>query len=207
MLHATLITISLGLLAAALALALAYLMLNPIRRAQIKGLRHRRLILEWLSTHTLVAPAMVLSVGLFIFLLPKMDLDRWGILFVVLLNMAVVIPFAIHQLKPRLFQFDRQYHRLALSLKLTELRRWHIEWPFVRSAFLSTFALALVLAMGDVAIFSIFGNQDWTTLPWLIYSYASTYRLGEASTASLILLLLCALIVGLFERTRNHAEY
>ncbi len=38
------------------------------------------------------------------------------------------------------------------------------------------------------------------TLPWLIYSYAGTYRIPEASLAAIILLMLCAFILMLFER-------
>jgi thiamine transport system permease protein len=138
---------------------------------------------------------MVVSVGLFVFLLPLMDLDRWGMLWVALLNTAVVLPFAIQKLKPRLLQFDSQYHALARSLKLTRWALWRIEWPFLRPVFASTFALVLVLAMGDVAVFSIFGTQEWSTLPWLIYGYAGTYRIAEASLTSLLLLGLCALIL------------
>ncbi|MDO6646794.1 hypothetical protein, partial [Acinetobacter guillouiae] len=71
-----------------------------------------------MATHQLFAPAMVISVGLFVFLLPRVDLDRWGIIVVILLNSAVLVPFAFQKLKPRLIQFDQQYDRLCLSLKL-----------------------------------------------------------------------------------------
>ena len=60
------------------------------------------------------------------------------------------------------------------------------------------FALGLLLAIGDVAIFAIFGHQDLITLPWLIYSYTGTYRMSEAAMASLVLLLVCAGLMKLF---------
>ena len=72
----------------------------------------------------------------------------------------------------------------------------------MRSTVLFSFSLVLLFAMGDVAIFSIFGNDDWMTLPWLIYRYAGSYRLAEAALASGILLLICAFIVMYFERSR-----
>ncbi|MFC6672975.1 ABC transporter permease subunit [Marinobacterium aestuariivivens] len=204
-LRPALVTLGLGLFSGLGALLSAYLMLAPVRAARLAGQTRRSMVLEWLSTHALVAPALVLSVGLYILLLPRLDLDRYGMLLVLLLNMAVVIPFAVQQLKPRLLQFDRQYDRLGRSLKLAPWQRLVIEWPFIRSACLSAFALVMLLAMGDVAIFSIFGTADWTTLPWLIYGYAGTYRIAEASVASLLLLLICALVVRLFERGREHA--
>lgn len=199
LLQPALTSLALGLMAACGGMTLACLILKPIRRAAIHQQQRRRLLLEWCASHQLVAPAMVLSVGLFVWVLPLMDLERWGMLWVLLLNTTLVLPFAIHQLKPRLLQFDRQYDALARSLKLSGLALWRIEWPFLRPVFLSTFALILVLAIGDVAIFSIFGTQEWTTLPWLIYSYAGSYRIAEASLASLLLLLLCGLILWLVE--------
>ncbi|MBY4677834.1 ABC transporter permease subunit [Marinobacterium arenosum] len=205
LLRPTLVSLVVGLLAAGGAMLLAYLMLTPVRQAHLKRQRKRALLLEWLSTHALVAPAMVVSVGLYILLLRQIDLDRWGMLFVVLLNMLMVVPFAVQQLRPRLLQYDAQYHRLCRALKLSGRQRLRLEWPFLRPAFIASFALILVLAIGDLAIFAIFGNEQWTTLPWLIYSYAGSYRIAEASLASLLLLLLCALIVWAFERIRLDA--
>ncbi|UZE96273.1 ABC transporter permease subunit [Alkalimarinus alittae] len=199
----TLITLGLGILSASLGMGLAYAMLTPIRQLSVSAQPRKRVLLEWLATHALVAPAMVISVGLFIFLLPIIDIDRWGIVFVAILNTALVVPFAIQKLKPRLYQFDDQYDALTRSLKLKGLQRWAIEWPFIRSVFLSTYALVLVLSMGDVAIFSIFGTSDWTTLPWLIYGYAGTYRIAEASIASIVLLVLCVFILWLFEKVQS----
>ena len=199
----TLITLGLGVFSASMGMVLAYLMLIPIRHMNTLGQSRRRILLEWLATHALVAPAMVISVGLFIFLLQRIDIDRWGIVFVALLNTALVIPFAVQKLKPRLYLFDAQYGALSRSLKLKNWALWQIEWPFVKSVFMSTFALVLVLSMGDVAIFSIFGSTEYTTLPWLIYSYAGTYRIAEASMASVILLMLCAVILWSFEKGQS----
>ncbi|OMH33799.1 ABC transporter permease subunit [Motiliproteus sp. MSK22-1] len=207
LLEPTAVSIALGLIAAVSATITAYLILQPIRNAYRQRQHRQRIALEWIATHTLVAPAMVLSVGLFIFLLPKIDLDDWGIVFVALLNMVVLVPFAFQQLKPRLFQFDQQYMQLSSSLKLQGFSLLRVEWPFIRPVFVASLALVLILAIGDVAIFSIFGSQDWTTLPWLIYSYAGTYRIAEASIASLLLLALCSLILWAFERFRSHVEH
>lgn len=192
-------TLLIAAIAGSGALLLAYATLLPSRSARTEGRSTLALLYDWLSTHALVAPAMVVSVGLYILLLPRLDLDHWGMLFVVLLNMVLILPYAVQQLRPRLLQFDRQYERLIRSLKLGFRQRLRIEWPYMRRACVTSFALMLLLAMGDVAIFSIFGTSDWTTLPWLIYGYAGTYRMGEASVASLLLLLICALVVWLFQ--------
>ena len=199
----TLTSLGLGVACAIGSLFAAYVLLLPIRWARIAGQQRRQWLLEWAAMHTLVAPAMVLSVGLYVFLLQHMDIDRWGMAVVALLNTLVIIPFALQQLRPRLFQFDDQYQRLVSGLKLSPWQRWQVEWPWLRQTLQSAFVLVLLLAMGDVAIFSIFGNQDWMTLPWLIYSYAGSYRMAEASAVSVLLLLICALLVGWFERVQK----
>ncbi len=202
LLRPALTTLGLGLFCALLALGLTYLLLLPVRRLRNQGFLHAQWLLEWLSTHTLIAPAMVLSVGWYIFLLTRVDVETWGMGVVALLNTVIVIPFAFQQLRPRLFQFDDQYQKLSTLLKLSHWQRLHIEWPWLRRTLASAFVLVLLLAMGDVAIFSIFGDDDWITLPWLIYNYASTYRMAEASLASLLLLVICAVLVGWFEWNR-----
>ena len=200
----TLMTLLIGVVSAGLALVISYATLLPLRQAAVQEKRYLQLVYEWLAMHTLLAPAMVLSVGLYVYLLPKVDLDNWGIIFVVLLNAAVIVPFSSQHLRPRLLQFDQQYSRLADSLKLTGWSRFKVEWPWMKSTVMFSFSLVLLFAMGDVAIFSIFGNDDWLTLPWLIYSYAGSYRLAEAALAAGILLLMCAFIVLYFERSRHH---
>ena len=205
LLQPTLTSLAIAVVAALVAILFALMILAPIRQARRLRQSRRAVVLEWLSTHTLVAPAMVISVGLYVLLLPHFDLDRYGMVMVFVLNAALVIPFAIQQLRPRLLQYDAQYYQLGRSLKLSPWQHWTIQWPFIKATFISCFALILLLAIGDVAIFSIFGNRDWTTLPWLIYSYAGSYRIAEASLASMLLLSICALIVWAFERVRHHA--
>ncbi|RVU84074.1 ABC transporter permease subunit [Leucothrix sargassi] len=205
-LRPTMMTLLLGTLSAGLALVFSYLTLLPLRQAALQKRRYWQLVYEWLAMHTLLAPAMVLSVGLYVYLLPRMDLDSWGVVFVVLLNAAVIIPFSSQHLRPRLLQFDQQYSRLADSLKLTDWARFKVEWPWMKKTVLFSFSLVLLFAMGDVAIFSIFGHDDWLTLPWLIYSYAGSYRLAEAALASGILLVICASFVVYFEGSVDDVE-
>lgn len=200
LIQSTLISLLLALVSASLATLISLLLLHPVRWATLQHRPYLSSLFQWLSTHTLVAPAMVLSTGLYILLLPRIDLDRWGPVWLVLLNAVLLIPFVIAQIQPRLLQFDQQYHRLALNLKLTQVQRINVLWPFVKPVMIRAFSLALLLAIGDVAVFSIFGHSEWSTLPWLIYSYAGSYRIAEAALASLVLLTLCAGLLALLER-------
>lgn len=198
----TFTSISLATGATLAAVFMAYMILKPYRRA----LRKRSASYIWIdgaASHALVVPSMVLSVGLFVFFVRRIDMEAWGFWFVLVLNAFVSIPFAIAQLKATLVNYDQHYARLTQILKLSLAQRFLIEWRFVKPTVKTSAAFVSVLVLGDVAIYSIFGTQDFTTLPWLIYGYASTYRMTEAAIASCILLLICGLIVTLLERKKS----
>lgn len=203
LLKPTLVSLTLAISVAALSTGLAYLMLYPSRAKALKNKSSHAY--DWLTTHGLIAPAMVVSVGSFVFWLRRVDLDSIGFVYLWLLNILITLPFAISQLKPQLLLFDAQYHKLVSNLKLSPMEKLKIELGFAKPALLLAASLVMVLALGDVAIFSIFGNQQWTTLPWLIYSYAGSYRIAEASLASVILLALAVSMIYLFERSQKHA--
>ena len=203
MVSPTLYSLLIAVLATFLSVFMAYMVLKPYRRA----LSQRSTSYIWidgLGSHALVVPAMVLSVGLFTFFIRRVDMEACGFYFVVVINALVSIPFAISQLKAPLVNYDQQYSRLSKALKLTAGQRFVIEFKFVRPAIQTSAAFVSVLVLGDVAIYSIFGNQDFVTLPWLIYNFASTYRLNEAAVVSLILLLMSGLITVLLEQKRTY---
>lgn len=202
---AALLTVLLAVLAVSVAVTMAWGILALARTAREQARGRRELLLDWIAGHPLVAPSMVVSVGLYVLFLGWIDLDRWGMVFLVLLNGLLAVPFVYQQLKPRMIRYDAQYQRLARALKLGTGQRLTLEWRFIRPALAAASALALVLAMGDVAVFSIFGRSDMPTLPWLIYRFAGSYHLAEAAFAAAVLLALCALVIGVVGRGARDA--
>ncbi|MDX9699031.1 MAG: ABC transporter permease subunit [Rhodocyclaceae bacterium] len=185
--------------AAALSLGLALACLSLWR--QWPAGRRR---VELLAQHQLVVPAMVLSVGVYVLLMPVVDWLRWGVLAVVVFNALVALPFVFQQLRPRVFDFEAQYRRLVADLGLGPWARWRrVSGPYLRPALRRAMAIALVLALGDVALFGVFGDAAAPTLPWMIHALAGAYRLADAALASLLLLLLALAALRLLEH--DHA--
>lgn len=160
-------------------------------------------LLAWLSIHHLVAPAMVLSTGIYIWLLSLGSLGQWSFIWLILLNALLILPFLITQLRPTAINYQQQYHRLISNLNLSLFQRARIYISHLQSALLSAFALGLLLALGDVSVFALFGRYDEPTLPWLIYRYAGSYRLEEAAIAASLLLLVSVALLLLLERNRT----
>ena len=200
------VSLIIALSAALLALFTAIALLVPIRQAaqQVKPVQET--LFSWLANHSLVAPAMVLSTGTYIWLISRGLLESYATHMLILLNAFVLLPFLLSQLRPRFIQFDSQYAKLFGNLKLTYLDRIRIIYPFVQRTLLAAFSLGLLLALGDVSIFAIFGRYESPTLPWLIYIFAGTYRMSEAAITSVILLGLCYLLLILLERTVHHEQ-
>lgn len=189
--------------AATLSLLLALGGLEFWRR--VNSTRARRLV-EFGALHHLVVPGMVLSVGLYLFFLPWVNWLQWGWVAVIGLNALVALPFVYHQLKPRVFDFDANYQHLVADLGLHGWPFWRrLYGPWLLPALRRAWALAFVIALGDLAVFGIFGHDSWRTLPWLIYALAGSYRLQAAALASLLLLAFALLALWLLEDYRRHA--
>ncbi|SFB77749.1 thiamine transport system permease protein [Marinospirillum celere] len=190
-----LFAVSATLIATGLGLWLAW------QSVTLVSLRWKRL-LEVVALHYLVIPGMVLSVGIYIFFMHRINWLEWGWLAVILLNALLALPFVFYQLKPVVQDYQASYQRLAASLGLSWGLHWHlVVLPFLKPALQRVAGLCFVLALGDFAIFGIFGQPQQRTLPWLIYDLAASYRLVEAALASLGLLLLAFIGLALLERS------
>ncbi len=178
---------------------LGWLLLLPGRLTRQRHHGVATATLEWLSLHTLPLPAMVLSVGLYMLLLPEGWLPACSLPVLVWLNALLTTPFVVTQLKPLLYTYDDQYQTLLSNWRISFLAALRLEWQALRGILPSLASLTGLLALGDVSVFAILGEPGWTTLPWLIYQYAGSYRLHEAALASLLLLAISVILVLFIE--------
>lgn len=201
--RASLNSIGLAVGAALLALLLALAALSVWRHF---GDGSRRRLIEAAAVHHLVIPGMVLSVGLYVLLMSRVNWLEWGWAAIVLLNALIALPFVFLQLKPSMFEYDAQYRQLLADLGLRGWRHWRwVLGPFLQPALRRVLAIAFVLALGDFAVFGIFGQSSWQTLPWMIHALAGSYRLDAAAAASLLLLALALGALWLLEREQERA--
>jgi hypothetical protein len=60
--------------------------------------------------------------------------------------------------------------------------------------------LCAALSTGDLGVIALFGSQQTTTLPLLLYQRLGAYQMNEAAVTALILLLLCLSLFVAIER-------
>ncbi len=200
-----------ALAAGSLATLLGSALLLTSRHLRVRD-RKRRAAALWEASGSviLMIPAVVLSTGLFILFMPFADVFALGPWLVVLVNALMALPYVLRTLSAPMQLVVRQYDRLADSLGVRGLHRLRlVEWPLLRRPLAQAAALSMILSLGDLGAIAMFGSQELTTLPWLLYQQLGSYRLTEAAATALLLLLLCFSLFWLIERGLGgkHAEH
>ncbi len=159
----------------------------------------------------LAVPAVVLSFGLFLIVRNAgIAPSRLAPAVVVLANALLSLPFALATLAPPMDAIIRTKGRLIRSLDIGGLRQFgSIEWPLIRREAGIVIALAFCFSLGDLGVISLFGTQDFATLPLLMYRALGTYRTNDAAVIAAILLLLTLAAFVILPRLfsgSNHAD-
>ncbi|WP_123245397.1 thiamine/thiamine pyrophosphate ABC transporter permease [Aeromonas dhakensis] len=200
-----------ALAAGSLATLLGSALLLTSRHLRVREHKRRAAALwETSGSVILMIPAVVLSTGLFILCMPFADVFALGPWLVVLVNALMALPYVLRTLSAPMQLVVRQYDRLADSLGVHGLHRLRlVEWPLLRRPLCQAAALAMILSLGDLGAIAMFGSQELTTLPWLLYQQLGSYRLTEAAATALLLLTLCFSLFWLVERGLGgkHADH
>jgi thiamine transport system permease protein len=63
--------------------------------------------------------------------------------------------------------------------------------PRLKKSLITAFCVSSILSASDLVIISFFGTNDLSTLTQTIYRLMGSYRINEAYSVSLILLIFC----------------
>jgi thiamine transport system permease protein len=147
------------------------------------------------SSLVLLVPTAVLATGWFLVLRAQGDVARYAAGVVVGINALMALPFAMRVLSPAFEAHRLRSARLADSLGIRGLARFRfIDWPVLRRPILTALSFAMALSLGDLGAVALFGSENLTTLPWLIYSRMGAYRNQDADGLALLLGLVCLML-------------
>jgi len=150
--------------------------------------------LEHLGNMILMVPGLVIATGLFLWL---RDLG-WGFQssywIVVWVNAVMALPFVLRALMPVLYQQERRFRNLYLSLGIQSWSRWCLEWPLIRASVAQAFGYALLLSLGDMGVIALFGSQGLVSLPLYLFQLIGSYRLEEGACVAVVLISLCLIL-------------
>ncbi len=187
--RATITSLTLGASSAILTLFIAIIISQA--KIALHGKISKALIALPLYVY-LIIPALVLSLGFYI-LARQLQISNSIIApFVLILgNALLALPFAVAILAPSLEAINKRYNKLFGSLNLSSLSRWRfVEWPLLGREIGIVLALAFSFSLGDLGIISLFGTNEFTTLPWAMFQASGAYRNNDAGIIGAILLLI-----------------
>jgi len=140
----------------------------------------------------LAVPAVVLALGFFLLARNAgIDPALAAPVVVVLANTLLALPYAVSTLGPPLDAIAARRGKLIRSLGLSGWRQFAaVEWPLIAGEVGVVAALAFCFSMGDLGVISLFGTQDFATLPLLMSRALGAYRSNDAAGIAAIMLII-----------------
>ncbi len=179
---------------------LSFLIVWPLAQAAARASLWRRLAGLGVLASWIVPPA-VLATGWFILLVAQVGGMGLAPALVITMNAMMALPFVFQALAPAAAQSAAAHDRLCESLGLAGWPRFRIiDLPVLARPAGLALVLAMILSLGDLTAISLFGTQDFVTLPALIYRQMGSYRFDEAIGTALVLALLVLALSTLAER-------
>ena len=203
-------TLLIGLSSASLSVLAGWLLLTTSTDLVILGEERKAGWIELAGSIVYVVPPLVIGTGLFVLMSPWVDVFRWAIPIVIVINAMMGLPFVIRSLGPAMRQSKVRYHQLCQSLSLGKWHRFKIvDWPLLRKPVGLSAALVAALAMGDLGVIALFGTPDTMTLPLFLYHQLSAYLIPQAAVTAAFLLVVCLIVFWSLERGiggKSHAQ-
>ena len=110
-------------------------------------------------------------------------------------------------LAPAIHQAAQDHNRLCASLGLSGWHRFRlIDLPVLARPLTMALAFSAALSIGDLGVIALFGSEDFTTLPLLLYQRFGSYRIDDAAGLALLLMLFCLGLVSAAERFARPAR-
>jgi thiamine transport system permease protein len=165
---------------------------SPLNTTQARWVPILTSLLTVSGTIYLAIPSLVMALGFFL-IARNLASDVYVLAPVALLlaNVLMALPFALVIICPALHKAGLKHDRVAISLGLSGFPRWRwIDFPAIRTEIGFVAALSFCFSFGDLGVISVFGNRDFSTLPWLLYQKMGSYRTTEAAGIALILLVM-----------------
>ncbi|WP_239543977.1 thiamine/thiamine pyrophosphate ABC transporter permease [Marinomonas foliarum] len=150
--------------------------------------------IEHLGNMILMVPGLVIATGLFLTLRDLgigLQSSYWIVVWV---NSVMALPFVLRALMPVLYQQERRFRNIYLSLGIHSWARWRLEWPLIRRSVAQAFGYALLLSLGDMGVIALFGSQGLVSLPLYLFQLIGSYRLEEGACVAVVLISLCLML-------------
>jgi thiamine transport system permease protein len=148
-----------------------------------------------------IVPPAVLATGWFVTLVSQAGIGGLAAFLVIAMNALMSLPFVHQALAPAVAQSAAAHDRLCLGLGISGWSRLRlVDLPVLKRPIGLALIMALILSLGDLTAISLFGTQDFVTLPALVYRQMGSYRFEDSIGTALVLGLMVLALSALAER-------
>lgn len=208
---ATVVSLTLAFLAAALSVSLSFALVAARRSLELRrrerGAGFFELLTDGGMVTVLVIPPIVLGAGWFVLLRTSLDVFRIAPVMVVWVNAVMALPFAVRIIRPAYDAASHRHEKLCASLGISGLARLRlVDWPPMRRPLTLAFAFAMALSLGDLGVIALFGSDQVQTLPYLLLQRMGSYRTADAAGIALGVGVLCLSLMYVAGRERAFAD-
>lgn len=199
--HAIALSVAIAFCAGVVATLFGYFIVVTSRALKLKERRKTADGVELLGSLVLITPSLVISTGLFLLLRRFADVYSFSFFIVVLVNSLMALPFVIKILSPPMWLAEKQYSLLCASLGIKNWNKFYlVDVKAIKPALVYAFSLSFLLSLGDLTAISMFGSQDFQTLPMYLYRLLGSYQMDAAAVVALSMMLFSLFFFALFER-------
>ena len=150
--------------------------------------------LEFMIFLPLVISPIMISAGYYILLKQILSLNIPSILIIILINSIFTIPFSYSFLITSFKRLKKEHEEASKVLLIKGWKKFIlVDWPKLKDPFATAFATSSIISAGDLAVISFLGTNDLSTINQSIYRLMGNYRIDEAQSLSLFLLIYCIL--------------
>ena len=194
--RATATSLAIGICSASLSVLLCW----PLAQAAARRMIWARLSYLAILAGFIVPPA-VLATGWFVLLSRMPMLALPAPLLVIAMSSLMALPFVYNILAPAMTTSAQQNDRLCAGLGIAGMNRVIlIDLPMLRKPLGLAVLMATIVSLGDLTAITLFGSQNFATLPALIYRQMGSYRIETAAGTALILALFTLALITLVDR-------
>jgi thiamine transport system permease protein len=145
----------------------------------------------FLSNIKMVIPMYVFITGLFLTLQNFTVIIDHAFFILAVINALAALPFVVNILWSDSINFTKEEINLCKQLNINY---WNfikvIYFPRIKRNLGYALSFAMAISWGDIGAMAFFNSKDLNTLPHLLYAMLSSYRIEEAISVALIIMLL-----------------
>ncbi|MBI28337.1 MAG: hypothetical protein CMI95_00370 [Pelagibacteraceae bacterium] len=143
-----------------------------------------------LTSIILVVSPIIISLGYYINLGELRYFNGINFFIIILINFIFILPFSILIFFTKLKNIYIDFQDIKNSFNISNLSFFKIIFPLIKKEIYFIYAFSTALSFGDFTVISFFKNENFQTLPTLLYRLIISYRFEEASyVAGLILII------------------